>query len=108
MGWVSFNRRPGENVKMQRRLCLEAKSKLPNFSALDVDSADRPSDTNLIKEEANVKVKLKLIITFLHTFLLSTVPGLTEYIEYKAWEGKLGGTTIADVINHTCDVLNSS
>ena len=55
-----------------------------------------------------MKVKLKLIITFLHTFLLSTVPGLTEYIEYKAWEGKLEGTTIADVINHTCDVLNSS
>ena len=49
VGWVSFNRRPGENVKMQRRLCLEAKSKLQNFSALDVDSADRPSDTNLIK-----------------------------------------------------------
>ena len=99
VGWESFNSRPSKNVKKQRRLCLEPKSKLPNFSALDVDSADRPSDTNLIKVGGKCESQTETHHNFpahLPSFRQLSKVWLSTF-STEAWGGKLGAT-IADVI----------
>ena len=78
---------------------MSPKPSWKTFSALDVDSADRPSDTNLIKSGGKCESQTEAHHNFpAPSFHPSTVQGLMEYIEYNSPGGKAKGTTIADVI----------